>query len=194
MKKGRYILYGFCIFLLWGCAKKPEPQEQKAIQQPPHVFLDFEQEQFKGGVWEEDMKDSVATFEVKRSDLVRHGEKGYSLAVDYNFKLKKDSVGGVWIDVRGLDFTKYSYFGFWIKGEPDLGFTNVIGITFEDAGGNRVTKMFAGVRADWKKIEIPLGRLKGVDISNLVEINIIIERRFANVPAGRIYLDDFYLR
>jgi hypothetical protein len=181
---------------LWGCAKKPEskPQEQKTVQQPPYVFLDFEHEQFNGGVWEENMEDGVTTFKIKRSHLVKHGDKGYSLAMDYNFKLKKDSVGGIWIDVRGLDFTKYSYFGFWVKGEPDLGFTNIIGITFEDAAGNRVTKMFAGVSSDWKKVEIPLKRLKGVDISNLPEINIVIERRFANVPAGRIYIDDFYLR
>ncbi|MCD6081243.1 MAG: hypothetical protein J7J54_07355 [Candidatus Omnitrophica bacterium] len=197
MKRRKYVLYGVCFSLLWGCAQKPEPETQTKIQkkgEEPYIFLSFEQEHFNGGVWEEDMNDGVTSFRIKRSHLVKHGDRGYSLSLDYNFKLKKDSVGGVWIDVSRLDFTNYLYFGFWVKGEPDLGFTNIIGITFEDTDGNRETKMFAGVGSEWKKVEIFLGKIKKVNISRLQEINIVIEKRFANVPVGRIYLDDFYLR
>ncbi len=197
MEVRRYTAYIVAFFLIVGCAKKPRPKseaEKKEKEYKPYIFLDFEQEQFNGGGWEENMEDGVSTFKIKRSHLVKHGEKGYSLAVDYDFTLKKDSLGGIWINVSGIDFTKYSYFGFWVKGEPDLGFTNVIGITFEDENHNRVTRMFAGVSSQWKKVEVYLKNLKGVDISKLQEINVVIEKRFANVPTGRIYLDDFYLR
>jgi len=195
MEVKRYTTYIICFFLISGCARKPASKPEVEKKEPePQVFLDFEQEQFNGGVWEENMKDGVSTFKMKRSQLAAHGEKGYSLALDYDFNLKKDSVGGIWLNVREIDFTKYLYFGFWVKGEVDLGFTNVIGITFEDEDGNRVTKMFAGVNSQWKKVEVPLSKLKGVDLSKLREINVVIERRFANLPAGRIYLDDFYLR
>jgi len=199
MKMRVIILITGIIFL--SCAKVKPSEKTQEIQETQEtagkkifILQDFEQDSFKGGVWEEFMHDRHVTFVGSRSNLVKFGEKGYSFALDYDFRTDNDLVGGIWLDVSEYDFSGYQYFGFWIKGEPAVGYAKIIGITFEDKKGRSVTKMSSKVSDNWQKIEIPLSSLGLQNLSELTEINVFIDKRYIDQTAGRTYFDNFYLR
>lgn len=185
----------FIIVILFSCAKKPSQELAKEEKKQPDIVIiqDFDQDSFRDGIWEDNTKDGVITFTGGISNLEKYGDKGNSLCLDYDFRLSKDIVGGVWFDFSEYNFAGFNYFGFWVKGEPSLGFANIIGICFEDAKGARETKMFGEVQDSWQKVEIPLKEFK-INLSELKEVNITMDKRFATPKIGRIYLDSFYLR
>lgn len=186
------------LLFLSGCGRRKEVAEEAQPQSKKeellNIILSFDQETFPGGVWEEYMKDKYQTFKAEFSELEKMGEKGYSLALDYDFREGKDSIGGIWFRVDGYDFKSAEYFGFWAKGEPKLGYSQVIGITFESKFGQRVTKYFGKLQDVWTRVEIPLREPEFEKLKEVVEINIFLDRRYATQRVGRIYLDNFYLR
>ncbi|MDP8233479.1 MAG: hypothetical protein P9M06_01560 [Candidatus Saelkia tenebricola] len=176
------------------CADKVYTEELTETKEKIFLLQDFEQETFEGGVWEEFMEDRHTTFVGSKSSLVKYGEEGHSFALDYDFRSDNDLVGGIWLHVSGYDFSGYQYFGFWVKGEPAVGYSKIIGITFEDKKGKIVTVMNAKTGNDWYKVEIPLKSLKLENLSELVEINVFIDKRYIDQTGGRTYFDNFYLR
>jgi len=193
MKKHIVVLIAGVI--LFFCAKAGFSEEiTDTAGKKIFILQDFEQDGFKGGVWEEFMHDRHVTFVGSKSNLVKLGDKGHSFALDYDFRADNDLVGGIWLDVSGYDFSKYQYFGFWVKGEPSVGYAKIIGITFEDKNGKSVTKMSSKVSDNWQKIEIPLSSLGLDDLSALAEIDVFIDKRYIDQTAGRTYFDNFYLR
>ncbi len=193
MKIRIVVLITGIIFL--SCAKV-RSSEETADTAGKKIFLlqDFEQDSFKGGVWEEFMHDRHVTFVGSKSNLVKLGEEGHSFALDYDFRADNDLVGGIWLDVSEYDFSDYQYFGFWVKGEPSVGYAKIIGITFEDKNGKSATKMSSKISDNWQKIEILLSSLGLDNLSELAEINVFIDKRYIDQTAGRTYFDNFYLR
>ena len=56
--------------------------------------------------------------------------------------------------------------------------------------------MSSGVSEDWNDIEVSLETLKkgNINISDLSEINIFIDKRYTSIDVGRCYIDNFYLK
>ncbi|MDP8216271.1 MAG: carbohydrate binding domain-containing protein [Candidatus Kaelpia imicola] len=158
------------------------------------ILQDFNADEYKGGVWEAVSNDKQASFKAELQARVRVGERGRAVALDYDFRSGADLVGGLWLDVSDHDFSGYNLLGFWIKGEPTLGFSKIVGVTIEDKFGNRVTKMNSQVSSEWGRVEISLNSLKDKRLSNIVEINVFIDKRYTSIEAGRCYIDDFYLK
>jgi len=165
-----------------------KPKEQAFILQ------DFNADEYKGGAWEAVSDDKQVSFKAELQDRIRIGEEGQAIALDYDFRSGADLVGGLWLDVSEHDFSGYDLLGFWIKGESTLGFSKIVGITIEDKFGNRVTKMSSQISGEWGKVEMSLNSLKDKKFSNIVEINIFIDKRYTSIEAGRCYIDDFYLK
>ncbi len=188
-KKLNFILLSF---LLVSCTYQ-EQIEEASKEEPIFMLQDLEGESFRGDIWE-NSPDNKVTFSGAKNSLVAANESGSSLAIDYNFSRGNDLVGGMWLDVAQYDLSNYKYFGFWIKGEESLGYSSIVGVTFEDNKAKAATKMIANVSTEWQKIEIPIEQLEGIDLSKVVEVNITIDKRFATKKAGRIYIDSIFLR
>lgn len=191
--RGIFIVGGL-LFLI-SCAKEERRVEPKAPEEGKQVLIieDFEDGSLNGGRWEDQPKDGVVSILGGISNLVGHGGRS-SYYIDFDFRGGRDRIGGLWLDVSPYDFSKYRYFGFWVKGEPSLGYTKVIGIGFENKRGERYTTMFGKVSDEWARVEIPIDRIRIKDKKSVSEINIVIDKRYVTQEVGRIYLDDFYLR
>ncbi len=165
-----------------------KPKDQSVILQ------DFDAGEYVGGAWEAVADDKQVSFKAELQDRVRVGKEGKAIALDYDFRSGSDLVGGLWLDVSKQDFNNYNLIGLWVKGEPTLGFSKIIGITIEDEFGNKTTKMSSQVSGEWVNIEISLDSLKDKKLANIVEINVFIDKRYTSVEVGRCYIDNFYLK
>ncbi len=158
------------------------------------IFQDFNGDKYRGGAWEEAPNDKQKSFKAGLQGRECLGEEGQAIALDYDFRSGSDIVGGLWLDVSEHDFSGHNLIGFWIKGESMLGFSKIVGITIEDNFGNRVTKVSSKVSGEWTKVEISLSSLKDKRLSNVVEINVFIDKRYTSIDVGRCYIDNFYFK
>jgi hypothetical protein len=196
MKAKTIIIIGCSFLFLTNCAKEEKGTKAPVPERKEEVLIieDFEDGSLNGGKWEDQPKDGVVSILGELSSLVGHEGSKSSYYIDFDFREGQDRIGGLWLDVSPYDFSKYKYFGFWVKGEPNIGYTRVIGIGFENKKGERYTTMFGKVSDKWTRVEIPIDRIRIKDKKSISEINIVIDKRYATQKVGRIYLDDFYLR
>lgn len=185
----------FLFFLMQACAKKessqvrtPTPVEEKRLIYS--IIENFNNRSFPGNVWEDYPQGRKQSFQIGFSSRVKKGEKGYSLYIDYDFLNTDDTVGGIWIDLKGIDFKEARILSFWVKGEPMVGFSRVITVSLENEKGERGNYTFGGINADWREIKIPLEVFGIKDKTSLSELNIVIEKQYATSKRGRIYIDD----
>ncbi|MDD5613579.1 MAG: hypothetical protein PHQ54_00720 [Candidatus Omnitrophica bacterium] len=190
--KNKFLLIS--VASLVACSARVSSENAQQPERAVFIFQDFSSSDFKGGIWEEFMNDTAVSFKGTITDKVKMGDKGNSFVIDYDFRTGTDLVGGLWLGVAEYDFSKYEYLGFWVKGEPDLGYSKIIGVTIEDKFGRGVTIMSSGVSDDWNNIEISLDVLKKGNLSDLFEINIFIDKRYTSIDIGRCYIDNFYLK
>ena len=84
----------------------------------------------ESGTWEKNPDDKAQWALASSDDLVRRGESGSSLKLEYSVNSAENAVNGFWTQLRDFDASKYDHFEFWVKGDERKGFTTVFRIEF----------------------------------------------------------------
>ena len=125
--------------------------------------------------------------------VVKRGDSGFSLRLDYDVDSINEAFNGLWIKLNGFNATSYNKLVLWVKGDADKGYTTTFKTVLENAQGEQGEYYVTGIPADWTKVEIPLDRFVGItDLSSLLEFVIVFEDKSATTKDGTIWIDDIY--
>ncbi|MFA6320967.1 MAG: glucoamylase family protein [Candidatus Omnitrophota bacterium] len=199
------------IFFIIGTGKTVSPETSSknntAAKIPSSmVVADFNRDSLinnlygESGTWESNPEDKAQWINAALDNVVRLGESGSSLRLEYSVNSSEDAVNGFWTQLRDFDASKYDHFEFWVKGDGRKGFTTVFKLEFSkyrtDAEGHEETVkasyVVKGVTGQWQKISIPLNVMNGIsDWTGLREMVVSFQKRRVDSPEGVLYFDDF---
>ena len=190
-------------------AQRSVAKTQNGSERPPSIIIaDFNREGLtnnlngESGTWEKDPEDQKQWVMASPNDVIRCGESGASLKLEYNVNSPNNAMNGFWTQLRDLDGSPYDHFEFWVKGDEKKGYASVFKIEFKkfqnDAEGHEETIkgsfIVKGVTSQWQKISVPLNAMNGIqDWRNLREFVITFEKRRVDKPEGVLYFDDLAL-
>lgn len=100
-----------------------------------------------------------------------------------------------------LDASRFGYFSFWVRGEPEKAHELAIEVTFTLADPNKSTRVMEGrsfvlnLGPDWTRVVVPLNKIEGIeDWRRLTGINMkIIANGNRTSPINAFWLDDMTL-
>ena len=203
-----FILLISPVFIVNGCGVGNNPvKSQNGLQKPSSVVVaDFSKavliNNLNGevGTWERDPEDKTQWAEVSLDKVVRRGESGLSLKVEYSVNSPNNAVNGFWMQLGYLDASLYDHFEFWVKGDEKKGYTSIFKIEFKkfqkDAEGRdetiKASYVVRGVTSNWQKVSIPLNVMNGIlDWRDIKELVITFEKKRVDKPEGALHFDDF---
>lgn len=144
------------------------------------------------GAWNKDPEDLAQWCKESFDNVVRHGEKGFAMKLDYSVESPNPAYNGFWMMLPNFDASKYDNLAFVVKGDSKEGYTTVFKVELKNASKQIGRFYVSNVSDQWQQISIPLSGFKGlVDRSNLTELVIVFEDRMASNKKGIIYVDDF---
>lgn len=158
-----------------------------SAQKPNNIGGDF-------GAWDKDPKDfTQSAFESFNAKEV-HGNKGFSLRLDYDLDSPNPAYNGFWMDLKGKDLSDYSKLVFWIKGSKEKNYTKVLKLEFKNEIGEVGKYYVTGITDEWQKIEIPYNKFAGItDFSAMKELVFVLVDRIVTAKEGALFLDDIYV-
>jgi len=143
------------------------------------------------GTWDKDPADFSQGSSEAFDSVHRHGGQGFSMKIDYDVDSPNPAYNGFWMFLQNVDATGYDNLTFWVKGDPDKGYTTVFKIELKNAKRQIGRYYASNVTDQWQEIIIPLNQFKGMtDFSGLTELVMVFEDRVASNKAGVIYIDD----
>jgi hypothetical protein len=144
------------------------------------------------GAWNKDPSDPTQWCKESFDNVARHGDKGFSMKLNYSVESPNPAYNGFWMMLPNFDASSYDDLTFWVKGDPKEGYTTVFKVELKNASKQVGRYYVSNVSDQWQKITIPLSELRTLpDRSNLTELVIVFEDRMASNKKGAIYLDDF---
>jgi hypothetical protein len=144
------------------------------------------------GAWNKDPSDATQWCKESFDNVTKHGEKGFSMKLDYSVASVNPAYNGFWMMLPNFDASKYDDLTFWVKGDPKEGYTTVFKVELKNASKQIGRFYVSNVSDQWQKITIPLSEFRGLaDRTCLTEVVIVFEDRIASNKKGVIYLDDF---
>lgn len=150
----------------------------------------------KYGVWQKDETDESQFCHseyVGDYDPILEKERR-CLKLTYDVDSPVPAYNGLWMQLGYLDMTPYEYLVFYVKGDETLGYTNRFMLEIKNISGEVTKVLIQGVGMSWKKIKIPLLKLKGIsDWTEMNEIVIVFDDRRVTKKTGAIFIDDFEL-
>lgn len=171
-------------------AEAPKPSETLVLadfnsgEKPNNVGGNF-------GAWNKDPSDPTQWCKEVFDNVVRHGESGFSMKLDYSVDSPNPAYNGFWMMLPNLDASKYDTANLWVKGDPQAGYTTVFKIEIKNANKQVGRYYVSNVSDQWQQVSIPLSEFKGlIDKTNLTEFVIVFEDRMATKKKGTIYIDD----
>ncbi len=153
----------------------------------------------ESGAWEKDPDDQTQWMNSSLDNVIRRGEEGASLKLEYSLNSPNDAVNGFWTQLRDLDASLCDHFEFWVKGDDKKGYPTLFKIEFKkfqkDPEGHEETVtgtyIVKGVTKEWKKYSIPLNVMNGIlDWRDLREFVITFEKKRVDRLEGALYFDD----
>jgi hypothetical protein len=147
------------------------------------------------GAWDKDGNDPtqfcVESFDRKHA----YGGRGCCLQLDYDVDSPNmPAYNGFWMRLEKLDLSKWKYLCFYVKGDPEIGFTEKFKVEIKNFKGQIATFLVNGVSSEWRKVVIPLDKMvKDADFSEVYEFTIVFDEETVTQKIGRIYIDEFYL-
>jgi hypothetical protein len=215
--KSVYALTIFFLTQLFLGASTPRPSQAAETQ----ILSDFEDGTFtnylegESGAWDSDPEDETAFCEAEIADMP--GPEDSSRALKLTYDVESESTepvpiqNGFWTKLRNFDAREYDHLEFFVKGDPEAGFTTKFRVElkkFKDE--ERVEKLRGGfivenVTSEWQKISIPLNKMTGilnftdpavwkdpsVGRKDLDEFVVVFEGRRVDRKTGVIYFDNF---
>jgi hypothetical protein len=171
-------------------AEAPKPSETLMLadfnsgEKPNNVGGNF-------GAWNKDPSDPTQWCKEAFDNVVRYGESGFSMKLDYSVDSPNPAYNGFWMMLPNLDASKYDTVNLWVKGDPQAGYTTVFKIEIKNANRQVGRYYVSNVSDQWKQVSIPLSEFKGlIDKTSLTEFVIVFEDRMATKKKGTIYIDD----
>lgn len=143
------------------------------------------------GAWNKDPSDPTQWCKEGFDNVVRHGDKGFAMKLDYSVDSPNPAYNGFWMMLPNLDASKYDTLNLWVKGDQAAGYTTVFKIELKNAS-KQVGRYYVSNASDqWQEISIPLSEFKSlIDKTNLTELVIVFEDRMATKKKGVLYVDD----
>lgn len=141
------------------------------------------------GAWDKDPVDNTQTCVEAFDDVVKHGEKGFSMKLKYDVDSPSPAFNGFWMKLNGINLAPYKTLNFWIKGDSAAGYTSRFKVelkTPDGVGAYYVT----GINDKWQLFSIPLEAFNLPSLENCQEFVIVFEDRIADTKSGIIYIDD----
>ncbi len=148
---------------------------------------------FGGGIgsWNRDAADTTQGCVEVLDTEVTHGKKGASLRLEYDVDSPNPAYNGFWTKLEGKDLSDYNAFVFWVKGDPDAGYTTRFKIELKNEQGELGRFIVTGVSDKWTEVVVPFEDFKGIgDFSNMSEFVIVFDDVVATDKEGVIYIDD----
>ena len=171
-------------------AQAPKPSETLVLadfdsgEKPNNIGGNF-------GAWNKDPSDSTQWCKESFDNAVRHGDKGFSMKLDYCVDSPNPAYNGFWMMLPNLDASKYDTLNLWVKGDEKAGYTTVFKIEIKNANKQVGRYYVSNVGDQWKQVSIPLSEFRGlIDKTDLTEFVVVFEDRMATNKKGVIYIDD----
>ncbi len=144
------------------------------------------------GAWNKDPNDTTQGCTESFETAERFGDKGMSLRLDYDVDSPAPAYNGMWMKLKELDLSKYKFLNFYIKGDPQKGFSKVIKLELKNP--NEVGKnLYTEVTGEWKLAKIPLSEFRGLkDLTKATEFVMVFDDMNTKPKTGTIYVDNIF--
>ena len=144
------------------------------------------------GTWNKDEGDSTQGCKMSFSSGTKHGDKGYSLQLDYDVDSPNPAYNGFWMKLQNKDISSYDKLNFWVKGDDTAGFSPAIKLELKNSKGEVGRFTLTTITVDWQEVSIPLSQFAGLsDLSSMTEFVIVFDDiTCAPKKVGTIYIDD----
>ena len=143
------------------------------------------------GCWIKDPNDPMQGCIESFDRANRYGSAGFALRLIYSVDSKNPAFGGLWMQLKNLDATKFDALRFRVRGDASMGYTSVFKVELKDAMDQSSHYYVRGVTDQWQDIVIPLKDLQGMaNFVRLKEFVLVFEDATVTAKKGVIYLDD----
>lgn len=142
--------------------------------------------------WNKDPNDATQVCNINFNPEIRHGDKGFSLQIDYDVDSPSSAYNGLWMKLQDRDISRYSNLTFWIKGDEAAGFSSKIGLELRDSKGEIGRYTLSDITKDWQEVSIPIKEFSGLaDAGSVSEFMIVFDdMTCSDKKQGTIYIDD----
>ncbi len=141
------------------------------------------------GAWDKDPQDSTQTCRESFDSMVKNGNSGCSLKLDYDVDSPNAAFNGFWMKLNNMNLSQYQTLNLWVKGDQSRGYTERFKIELKTPDG--VGKYYiTGINSDWQKISIPLSGFGLGSLASCTELVVVFEDQVATDKDGTIYIDD----
>ncbi len=189
------------IFFLSGCAETTETvkKESKKEEKASALFIDDfdtaeKPNKFGGdsGTWNKDPEDLTQGCIMSFDGLVRYGEKGFSLKLDYDVDSPNAAYCGYWSKLQDKDISRYKYLVFYAKGDDVEGYTTKFILELKNANQSS-KRIVEGINNSWQMFKIPLSEFREIkDWKSMKELVITFDDVTVTNKKGGIYIDEIY--
>ena len=188
MKKAYLVLTAMAIMLLFAgqvVAATLVIADFDSGSKPNNVGGDF-------GAWNKDEADTTQWCKNDFDSTVKHGDKGFSMRLEYCVDSPNPAYNGFWMKLQNTDASKYNKLSFWIKGDETAGFSTKVKLEVKNSKEEVGKYTITGITKDWQEIVVPLNQLAGLtDLTSLTEFVVVFDdMTCAAKKKGTIYIDD----
>ncbi|OGW78678.1 MAG: hypothetical protein A2Z83_04565 [Omnitrophica bacterium GWA2_52_8] len=145
------------------------------------------------GSWNKDATDDTqGSYMSFVADDALGSESGHSVRLDYRVDSPNPAYNGFWMKLNSVDFTSYDTLNFYIKGEPQAGFTKRLKLELKDASGiPQASFVMTGISDQWQKISIPFKEFgAATNWKEMTEFVVVFDDMNSRPKTGSIYLDN----
>ena len=143
------------------------------------------------GAWDKDPNDETQGSQISfEPDDALGDPAGYSIRLDYDVDSPNPAYNGFWMKLNGEDGSNYNTLSFYLRGDPNMGFTRRVKVELKDMSNRPSPYIVSGVSDQWKRFSIPFEKFRRIkDWTSLNEFVIVFDDINSNPKAGTLYLD-----
>ncbi len=200
------ILVGVLSFLPIACQfskRLPQPPPPESVKQQfgtipsgnsasskEAIVADFEEGnlvnrlQGESGSWNLSSDDPNSKIAISIAEGAGQDGKGNALKIDYRVQSEMLAQNGFWTKLKEFNASPYDHLQFDVRGDEELGFTNVFKIELKKRKGDDLVEKIKGtaiiknITSEWQTIQIPLNKITGLFQSGRV---IVVVKKSALV-------------
>ena len=202
----RYLLIIAFTFYCMGCSTPAKPVKKRPVDITALTEASSLVENFDSGIamnslggkfgaWDVDDKDSSQSCRMEFFPDQNTGVPGYCLKLIYDVDSSNPSYNGLWMELKGEDFSYYRKLCIDIRGDSKAGFPRKIKVELKNSGGETGLIMIDYITNKWKTMDIPFINFRGIsDFSEMSELVLVFEDGVTEPKTGTIYIDNIMLK
>jgi hypothetical protein len=144
------------------------------------------------GTWDKDANDSTQSCKMSfAKDDVFSEKDGQSLQLDYDVDSPNPAYNGFWLKISQAQAADYDTLIFYVKGDPEKGFTSKIKLEIKDKKKGKATFLIENITDKWQKISLTLDKRSFAENQSkpLEEFVIVFDDLNSSPKTGRLLLD-----